>query len=230
MSDLHLCDLRNEGSPDDERLAKLARFICSSGAGAVLNLGDTISRKPFLRPEYASEREAFEVYLTWRSQFTIPFAECAVEREKEFFAGMMRQEPDSLMELPPDAAIITLLPGNTWRSFTSEQLEFLTAALERSRGKTVVIGTHVPFPGSCSREQDVFLQIPEHIMELLTNFPGKIIWCGGHFHWKNEPPAVSGSLAALYASRFALKTLKDTSYTAMIDTATGKITFDHHNF
>ena len=48
ISDLHLCDRRHYDMPDEERLEKLGHFIRKSGSDAVLNLGDTVSRKPLL--------------------------------------------------------------------------------------------------------------------------------------------------------------------------------------
>ena len=48
ISDLHLCDIRHKNISDGIRLEKLAKFIASSDADAVLNLGDTVSRKPLL--------------------------------------------------------------------------------------------------------------------------------------------------------------------------------------
>ena len=53
VSDLHLCDRRNNDLSDEERLEKLGRFIRESGTEAVLNLGDTVSRPPLLIEKFA---------------------------------------------------------------------------------------------------------------------------------------------------------------------------------
>lgn len=230
ISDLHLCDSRHCDMPDEKRLEKLGDFIKASGADAVLNLGDTVSRKPFLLEKFSSEKEGFRYYLKWRSQFSIPFAECAIDRELPFFADLMGTGADSLLPLSPDAAIITLSPLETWRSFTSDQLDFLNSALDSCAGKTVIIGTHLPYPGSCSRNEDVFLQIPEPLQQKLESFPGKIFWCGGHFHWNQEPPHETGSLTVFIPSRFRIKERRDYTYTSIIDTSSGKIAFHFHDF
>jgi hypothetical protein len=215
--------------PDEERLEKLGHFIRESGTDAVLNLGDTVSRKPLLLDEYPTLESGFALYLKWRRSLGIPFAECAIARELEFFPRIMGQEVDQLFELDHNSAIITLLQQKPCRLDVTQE-EFVINALEKCQGKTVVIGTHQPFGGSCSREGDVFLKVTGSFRKLLEDFSGRIIWCGGHFHWENEPPAVTGSLTALYASRFRIISRDDTSYTSTIDTATGKITVDFHNF
>lgn len=230
ISDLHLCDRRHYDMPDEERLEKLAAFIRTSGAEAVLNLGDTVSRKPFLLEKFPSEKEGFGFYLNWRRQFSIPFAECAIERELPFFAEVTGQKADTLFSLSDEAALITACPLESWRSFTTSQLDFLHTALDASQGKTVIIGTHLPYPGSCSRNEDVFLQIPESLQKKLAAFPGKVFWCGGHFHWDQEPPKVTGSLIALYPSRFRLKERGDDTYTTLIDTVSGEFTTNFHDF
>ena len=86
ISDLHLCDTRNSEAFEQLRMVKLADFIRSCGADMVLNIGDTVSRKEFLRPVFDTEADGFDYYLQWRSQFDIPFVECAVAREFDFFA------------------------------------------------------------------------------------------------------------------------------------------------
>ena len=233
ISDLHLFDSRHEEVLEEKRLAALAGFINCSGIDAVLNLGDTVSRPPFLRETIPSMEKGFEHYLKWREQFSIPFAECAITRELGFFSEIMGQSPDSVADLTSDATVITMTPREgVGHNFTRQQLDFLKEALECRKGKTIVIGTHVPFPGSCSREEKpgIFLEIPPDFREYLYSFPGKIIWCGGHFHWDQETPAKTGSLTALYASRFKLQVRGDFSYTSVIDTESGDITFDFHDF
>ena len=229
ISDLHLCDRRHYDMPDGERLEKLGTFIRQSGTGAVLNLGDTVSRTPLLLDCYPTLEAGFEEYLKWRKSLGIPFAECAIKRELGFFSRIMGQEADQLFELDQNSAIITLLQQLPCR-LALEQEEFVINALEKCHGKTVIIGTHQPFQGSCSREGDVFLKITDGFKNKLENFPGKIIWCGGHFHWNKEEPTVTGSLTALYPSRFRIKENGDYTYTTLIDTVTGKLQTDFHDF
>ena len=229
ISDLHLGDRRHSDMSDAERLEKLGEVIRSTGAGAILNLGDTVSRKPLLLDEYATLEEGFGYYLQWRKSFGIPFAECAISRELGFFSKIMEQEADQLFDLDPGSAIITLLQQGE-RQFSQEQEEFIKSALDRCQGKTVIIGTHLPFPGSCSRKQDVFLKVSDVLRKKLESFPGRIIWCGGHFHWDQEPPEVTGSLTALYPSRFRIEERNDYTYTTLIDTSTGEITPLFHDF
>ena len=227
ISDLHLCDTRNSPDFEARRLEKLAEFIRACAPDAVLNLGDTVSRRAFLRPEFPSEAEGFRVYLAWRSKFDIPFAECGITRELGFFSSLFGVEPDNVLELPTDAAIITLLPreGAGHRLFP-EQLAFLDSALERCRreGKSVVIGTHVPYPGSCSRQPGpgIFLEVPPELHEKLIAFPRPVWWCGGHFHWEHEVPSVTGSLTVCIGARFRFEARNDTTYLRLLDTASGK--------
>ena len=64
----------------------------------------------------------------------------------------------------------------------------------------------------------------------LESFPGRVIWCGGHFHWDQEPPEVTGSLTALYPSRFRIRERNDYTYTTLLNTVTGEITPLFHDF
>lgn len=229
ISDLHLCDIRHKNISDGIRLEKLAKFIASFDADAVLNLGDTVSRKPLLTESCLED--GFKMYLAWRNKLDVPFFECAIGREFSFFENLMGVPPDLLTELSDNAAIITMAPqADNDHSFLPGQLEFLTDALNRCREKTVVIGTHIPFPGSCSREDKpgTFLEIPADFKKFLVSFPGRIIWCGGHFHWYQEQPATTGSLTALYASRFQLA--DEGSYSSIIDTGSGNINFINLDF
>ena len=229
ISDLHLSDRRHYDITDEERLRKLADFIRESGTEAVLNLGDTVSRKPLLLDEFATVEEGFAYYLKWRKTLGIPFAECAIHRELGFFSRLMGQEADHFFNLDQHSAVITLLQRCEY-TFTPEQEQFIADSLDRSLGKTVVIGSHVPYQGSCSRDKDVFLRVTAHLREKMENFPGKVIWCGGHFHWDHEPPTVTGSLTALYPSRFRIKERNDYTYTTTIDTVTGELTANFHDF
>jgi 3',5'-cyclic AMP phosphodiesterase CpdA len=231
ISDLHLSDRRHYDMTDEVRLEKLGCFIRETGVGAVLNLGDTVSRKPLLLDKYETVKEGFGYYLKWRKTFGIPFAECAIHREIGFFSQIMGQEIDQLFEIDSETAIITMLQqGDTSYNFAPAQEEFLADALDRCQGKTVIIGTHHPFPGSCSRKEDVFLKVSDGLREKLDTFPGRVIWCGGHFHWDQEPPKVAGSLTALYPSRFRMKERNDYTYTSIVDTSTGEISVHHHDF
>ena len=110
ISDLHLCDTRNDREFDLNRLEKLADFIRTGKPDAVLNLGDTVSRREFLRADYVSEAAAFPEYLNWRKQFSIPFVECAITRELEFFSSLVGAEADSIQVFQDDTAILTLTP------------------------------------------------------------------------------------------------------------------------
>ena len=229
VSDLHLCDRRNNDLSDEERLEKLGRFIRESGTEAVLNLGDTVSRPPLLIEKFADIEEGFKPYLKWRQTVALPFAECAIARESGFFSKIMGQECDQLFELDPQTSIITLLQLEPYR-LSAAQEECVLHALERSHGKTVVAGTHVPFAGSCSRKGDFFLKVSVDLRKKLISFPGRIIWCGGHFHWDQEPPETTGSLTALYPSRFRISGRNDYSYTTLIDTVSGELTVNFHDF
>ena len=224
-----MCDCRHYDMPDEERLEKLGHFIRESGTEAVLNLGDTVSRKPLLLDEYPTLESGFALYLKWRRSLGIPFAECAIARELEFFSRIMGQEVDQLFELDHNSAIITLLQQKPCRLDVTQE-EFVINALEKCQGKTVVIGTHQPVWGSCSREGDVFLKVAGGFRKLLEDFSGRIIWCGGHFHWDCEEPSVSGALTSLYPSRFRIKENGDYTYTTLIDTVTGKLQTNFHDF
>ena len=229
ISDLHLSDRRHYDMPDEVRLGKLGDFIRECGAEAVLNLGDTVSRKPLLLDEYATLEEGFAPYLKWRKSLGIPFAESAIHRELAFFSKIMGQEVDQLFDLDADSAMITMLQKHEYR-LSEEQESFLESSLDRCHGKTVIIGTHQPYTGSCSRQLDVFLKVSDRLREKMESFPGRVIWCGGHFHWDQEPPKVTGSLIALYPSRFRIKERNDYSYSTLIDTVTGKLTTNFHDF
>lgn len=232
ISDLHLCDVRNHAGRDETCFEKLALFIKEKQVDAVMNLGDTVSRHPLLDSKYRSIPEAYQVYLKWKAQFAIPFAECAIPREKDFFEELMGVPTDAFIELE-DMLLVTMMPesGNGY-ALSETQQEFLLQALEKGKGKTVVIGTHIPYPRSCSRTvaPGIFLDIPEELHRKLVAFPGRVVWCGGHFHWEQEPPRVEGALTALFASRIRIDTRDDTTYTSMIDSETGKVTFDFHDF
>ena len=233
ISDLHLCDIRVPVEMEKRRLDGLAEYIKNSGADMVLNLGDTVSKNALLRPEFASVEEGFKYYLKWRRQFSVSFAECAVDRERSFFRNVFGVETDDFRFVSPELAVLTVQPHlENDHTFDDEQLEFLMESIRSCTAKVLVIGTHVPYPGSCSRENlpGIFLNIPEKLRLLLENASGRIVWCGGHFHWKQEEPLVSGSLTALYASRFDLGRPGDDTYTRIINTDPFEITTVSHRF
>ena len=222
FSDIHLCDTRSSYDFDVIRLKKLADFIRSCGADAVVNIGDTVSRKEFLRPEFADGVAGFKWYLQWRSQFSIPFFECAISRELGFFAGIMGQEPDFCREVSPDLTVITVAPQEANdHCFSLEQLDFLTRALTGCRTEGVLIASHVPYPGSCSREiaPGIFLEIPEELRKLVEESNHRVFWCGGHFHWALEEVRRFGSLTAFHGGRFCFESSPRDGYLRMLDTA-----------
>lgn len=220
LSDLHLFNVRTTPQQDRDRLEKLASFITGSGAEAVLNLGDTVSKASMLRPDCPSIQDGFRHYLRWRSQFSIPFIECAITRELAFFTSLTGQAPNAVFDY--EGVSVIAMADNT--DFPPEQMAFLAGALDRCRteGRKVVIGTHIPYPGCCSGVDEIkFLHIPQELHRALTEFPKPVWWCGGHFHSDPEPPAVTGSLTALYGGRFRLNTR--TTYLRTIDTESGHI-------
>ena len=222
LSDLHLFDVRMTPQRDLDRLEKLASFITGSGAEAVLNLGDTVSKASMLRPECPSIEDGFRHYLRWRSQFRILFIECAITRELAFFTSLSGQPPNAVF----DCEGVSIIAMVDHTDFSPEQMAFLTGVLARSRreGRKVVIGTHIPYPGSCSHPDKIkFLHIPPELHRTLTEFPQPVWWCGGHFHSNLEQPMITGSLTALYGGRFRLDTRNDTTYLRIIDTESGQI-------
>ena len=221
ISDFHLFDTRMSPQRDQDRMEKLAGLINICGADAVLNLGDTVSRANLLRPECHSIQDGFQQYLCWRSQFSVPFIECAIERELPFFTSLTGQKPEAVFDLEPGVSVVVLAISGF--EFLPEQLSFLSEALDQCRkeDRKVVIGTHMPYPGSCSRDGvENFLHVPPDLHKQLTEFPRPVWWCGGHFHWNPEPPKQTGSLTALYGARFRLDTRNDTTYLRILDTET----------
>ena len=226
ISDVHFCDKRNSAEYEKRRMELLADFIRDSGAGAVLNLGDTVSRKEYLRPEVPSTVVGFDTYLKWRAQFEIPFIECAIARELDFFAEKLGQPADSFRRLDEYMSVITVTPlqGGD-HNFVPSQLDFLENAINSCRTPRILIGSHVPYPGSCSRGivPGIYLDIPERLRKLVVENDKKIYWCGGHFHWQEQPPRQFGSLTAFYGARFNFETMKCPGYLRMIDSKTGEI-------
>ena len=224
ISDLHTCDNRFTREYEQNRMRKLADVIRSCGAGLVLNLGDTVSRKELLRPEIANGVEGFKKYMQWRSQFEIPFVECAVTRERGFFADIVGQEPESFHEVDEHMSIITVAPQEAFdHRFSDKQLEFMLRAVSGCRTPNLLIASHVPYPGSCSREiaPGIFLEIPESLRVLVEESDRKILWTGGHFHWPLEPVRQFGSLTAFYGGRFTSRS--KAGYLRTVDTVSGEV-------
>jgi len=226
ISDLHLCDTRNSREFEARRLEKLAAFIRDGGFDMVMNLGDTVSRKELLRPEFPDSASGFPVYLKWRSQFAIPFVECAIQRELGFFRDLLGQEPDSVREVS-GATVVTVAPplANDHR-FTPEQLEFLLDAVRNCRTPHLLIGSHVPYAGCCSRPTGpgIYLEVPERLHDALTRAEIKTYWAGGHFHWPEEEPRRFGSLTAFHGGRFNAEGGNKPGYLRAFDTETGAVT------
>ena len=233
FSDLHLCDTRNSREYEAIRKEKLAELIRSCGAGAVLNLGDTVSRKEYLREEFSCEAAGFDSYLEWRNQFDLPFIECPVEREFGFFKDKFKQEPDSFRQLDEFMSVITVAPKLEFdHTFSGEQIDFLTDAVNNCRTPGVLIASHVPYPGSCSRPvaPGIFLNIPENLRRTVEMSDKKILWCGGHFHWKEEAPQQFGSLTAFHGGRFNFDNRDISGYMRMVDTESGEVATYLNNF
>lgn len=226
FSDLHLCDTRNSREYEADRLRRLAGYIRSCGAGAVLNLGDTVSRKEFLREEFSCEAGGFDSYLKWREQFDLPFIECSVDREFDFFADKLKQDMDSCRQLDRYMSIITVAPKFEFdHTFSDEQVDFLINAVQNCNTPAVLIASHVPYPGSCSREiaPGIFLNIPENLRRAVEMSDKKVLWCGGHFHWQEEEPRQFGSLTAFYGGRFNFEQLDKSGYMRMVDSETCEV-------
>ena len=207
ISDLHLGDKRNSLAHEEKLLDDLAKFIRAKQFQAVLNLGDTVSRKEFLRDGTEMLAE-FAKYRKWRDALKIPFRECSIYRERPFFESVFEQKADSIWNGIPRLSIFTLSPNDkNDHEFSPRQWNWFRKALAMADGKTVLIGSHVPYPGSCTRPiaPGIYLEIPEDIQRLLENHSRPVFWVGGHFHWNNDPPLVRGNLTALIGARFAFE-------------------------
>ncbi len=226
FSDLHLCDTRNSREYEENRRKMLAGYIRSCGAGAVVNLGDTVSRREFLREEFSCEAEGFDLYLKWREQFDVPFIECSVAREFDFFAAKLKQEMDSCRQIDEYMSVITTAPKfENDHTFSDAQIDFLIGAVKNCGTPGVLIASHVPYPGSCSRAvaPGIFLNIPEELRCAVEMSDKKVLWCGGHFHWQEEEPRQFGSLTAFYGGRFNFENRDQISYMRMVDTETCEV-------
>lgn len=225
ISDLHVCDIRNSREFESRRLEKLADFIRSGGFDLVFNLGDTVSRIELLRPEFPNEAAGFQVYLKWRAQFSIPFVECTIERELGFFRELLHQEPDSSREVPGATLVTVAPPLAKNHRFLPEEVDFLLKAVRDCRTPHLLIGSHVPYPGCCSRPEGpgIYLEVPERLHEALTQARVKVFWAGGHFHWPEEEPRVFGSLTAFHGGRFNSEGGRKHGYLRSFDTLTGEV-------
>ena len=209
FSDLHLCDNRNSKPFEENRLTRLANFIRENDFDLIVNLGDTVSRDGCLREELKPYREElFEEYLRWRKSIRIPILECGLYRERTFFQKIFGRPMDWVCKSLEGVTLITFAPESANDHVaTAGQWRWFENALTEAEGQTVVICTHVPYPGCCSRavEPGIFLDVPETIQRRLEAFPSPVYWAGGHFHWPLEPPVVTGSLTSFMGGKFSFE-------------------------
>lgn len=214
INDLHLSDTRHAPGRDKSILARLAELIRSRNLKAVLNLGDTVSRKEFL-PEGTDPRKVLGMYRKWRDSLKIPFRECSIFRERAFFREIFGQPEDSIWEELPNTTVLTFSPDcNDDHQATDAQWEWIAEQVRRTDGRTLVICSHVPYPGCCSRPErpGLYLPVPEWLRQLLTHRESPVFWASGHFHWKEEPPLRDGSLTAFIGARFIMGDAPDQQY------------------
>ena len=228
ISDIHLCDNRNYRAFEERRLERLAAWIRQSQFDLVINLGDTVSRDGCLRDELTPyRRELFEEYLSWRKALGIPFLECGLRREHPFFEEIYEQPLNCVNRSLPGVTAFALTPNSGDHIFTDQQWQWLENELTKSESTTVVIGTHVPYPNSCSRPAAVccYLKVPVTIHHRLETFPSPVFWAGGHFHWEIEPPVSFGSLTAFMGGRFSFESEpQKKTYLRLLDTKTLALT------
>ena len=123
-------------------------------------------------------------------------------------------------------SVITVAPKFEFdHTFSGEQVDFLINAVKNCGTPSVLIASHVPYPGSCSRTiaPGIFLNIPENLRRAVEMSDKKVLWCGGHFHWAEEAPRQFGSLTAFYAGRFNFENMNNSGYMRMVDTETGEV-------
>ena len=206
ISDVHFCDYRNSAAYEERRKRRLADLICAGDIALVVNIGDTVSRDGVLREELKPyRRELFADYVEWRASLGVPFVECGLGREKAFFEEIYGQPMDYVYTGLPGVLVVVSDPaGGADGRFTEAQVRWLEETLDAADGRTVVVGTHVPYPASCSRPigPGIYLDVPEGLQRRLENFPSRVFWAGGHFHWELEAPVVHGSLTAFMGGRF----------------------------
>ena len=228
FSDLHLCDSRNSAAFEEEQLKRLAEFIRKRSFELVVNLGDTVSRDGCLRECLKPYRaELFDKYLNWRKALGVPFLECGIYRERPFFQAIFGQPMDFAYKWLDGVMVITFCPESpNDHVATDEQWQWFENALTEAEGMPVVICTHVPYPGSCSRavEPGIFMDVPEAIQCRLESFPSPVYWASGHFHWKLEPPVVTGSLTSFMGGKFFFESsAKKETYFRTFDPVTLKL-------
>ena len=223
ISDLHLFDKRNLPGRDERLLSSLAELIKANHYKAVVNLGDTISRKEFL-PDDADTIHAFKEYINWRDSLNVPFRECAIFRERPFFKTLFAQEEDSIWNGIAGASILTFSPlHEDDHQATDGQWRWLSEQIDAAGENVLLINSHVPYPGSCSRPvtPGIFLPVPEAIQRQLETRSMPVFWAGGHFHWNEEPPMVKGSLTAFMGGRFLIDSEpRKTTYLRELDIET----------
>lgn len=213
ISDLHLNDNRNQPERDEKLLNSLAALINRKQYRAVVNLGDTVSREEFL---VSDKIHAFKKYIDWRNALNVPFIECAIYRERPFFKTLFAQQEDSVWNGIEGVSILTFSPlHEDDHQATNEQWRWLSKQIDATAENVLLINSHVPYPGSCSRPvtPGIFLPVPDAIQMQLESRAKPIFWAGGHFHWKEEQPMVKGSLTAFMGGRF------------LIDSEPGKTTY-----
>jgi len=227
FSDLHLDDERNFPETDDKRLDLLARTISSLNIDAVVNLGDTVSRTGCLRAGAPGGVESFQRYIKWRKQFSIPFIECCLVREVGFFEEIFGQPADYVRDFG-DCAVITLCPmEDAEHLMTPEEIKFLDEAISSTEAKNILICSHVPFPGSCSRKEEpgIFLYVPDELDKVLQKHAEtkELFWAGGHFHWAMEAPQKKHGVTSFMGGRFRFDKKQCSQYSYMRIFEDGKI-------
>ena len=225
LSDLHFCDYRNSVAYEARRNRRLAEFIRGGHFDLVVNLGDTVSRSGVLRADLEPHRrELFDGYLAWRAPLGVPFLECALAREKDFFQDLYGQPMDYAYQGIPGFTAIAFDPAGGDLRGTAEQWHWLEERLAASEGTPVLINTHVPYPGNCSRpiKPGTYIDVPEAVQRRVENFPSRVFWASGHFHWELEEPVVKGSLTAFMGAcfRFETESADYDSYLRILNTET----------
>ena len=204
ISDLHLADTRHSPEWNENLLSQIADLVQRRGHRAVLNLGDTVSRKEFL-PDGTDPKAIFRMYRSWRDSLGIPFRECTIFRERAFFREMFGQNEDSTWDGLPNARVLTFSPNcEDDHQATNTQWQWIAEQVESAGNRTVIICSHVPYPGACSRpiSLGIYLPVPDALQKLLENRKSPVFWASGHFHWKEEPPMVKGALTAFLGGCF----------------------------
>ncbi|MBP5638122.1 MAG: hypothetical protein J6X55_01485 [Victivallales bacterium] len=228
ISDIHLYDSRNSVAFEAQRLQQLSEFIKGGNFELVVNLGDTVSRDGCLREELRPYRKnLFAGYLHWRETVGVPFLECGIYRERPFFEEIYGQSMDFAYKALPGVTAISFCPISPNDHVASEeQWRWFSRTLDEAEGAPVVVCTHVPYPGCCSRpvENGIYMEVPDSIQRRLESFSSPVYWAGGHFHWALEPPVVTGSLTSFMGGKFYFeKSSKQETYFRTFDPKTLKL-------